>query len=164
MNPPWTTTWNEINACIGNDPAVKVGRLNQTPPYVVRVEVRGPAKATAVASLMRLRHQFGNVIMEIEIWDENGNHMKPFVPRSVEELAELVRSAFEGNGYYRDVVVKQVLGARVYPVFAKQVIQFYNDDLSDLYSNYNNVASTVFANVLEPSVGGLALSCSTAKT
>jgi hypothetical protein len=164
MNPPWITLWNEIDTSVGNDPAVKVAPLDESgTPYVVRVRVRSRPKAVALASLMRPRHEFGNVVVIVEVRDAKGNALTPVVPGSPDQLADLVRAAFRGNRWYRDVVVKEILGWRVYPVFKKRVVQFYNDDLSDLYSNYNNVASAVFTDVLEPSPGGFPLPCSTAK-
>jgi hypothetical protein len=164
MNPPWVTLWNEINAAVGNDGALKVAPLDESgQPYVVRIKARSRKKAVGLASLLKLRHEFGNLTVIAEVSDGQGNPITPVVPQSAEELAALVRSAFIGNGWFRDVVVRDFMGMQVCPVFAKRVIQFFNDDLSDLYSNYNNVASAVFANVLEPSVGDFALLCSTAK-
>jgi hypothetical protein len=50
----------------------------------------------------------------------------------------------------------------VYPVFKVRVVQFFNDDLSDFFSNYNNVAAFVFKDVLRNTISGTPIQFSTA--
>jgi hypothetical protein len=165
VNPPWITLWNAINASVGNDAAVTVSALDKSIlPYVVPIKVRSKRRAIALASLMKLRHDFGNVAVIIVVKDGAGNVPTPVVPRSASELAGLVSTAFRSNGWFRGVAVRDLMGRkRVFQIFAKRVIQFHNDDLSDLYGNYNNVAASVFADVLLSRPGGFRLMCSTAK-
>jgi hypothetical protein len=165
MNPPWITLWNQVRGSIGNDPRVTTTRLDQSrQPYLIRITVRDNAKAVGLASLVKRRHNFGNITVVVRIEDRQGNHVNRVVPKSPRELAGLVRSAFTRNGWYRKVLVKEFFGRlRVYAVFAKKVVQFYNDDLSDLYGNYNGVAGAVFADVLGARFGGFELICSTSK-
>ncbi|WP_100407992.1 hypothetical protein [Bacillus solitudinis] len=65
-----------------------------------------------------------------------------------------------------DVIVKQVAPypnapTVIYPVFKQAVIQFFNDDLTDAFQNYNNVASNVFSQVMVKGLLGTSLDCST---
>ncbi|MFC5468952.1 hypothetical protein ACFPPD_09475 [Cohnella suwonensis] len=46
-------------------------------------------------------------------------------------------------------------------MFKVRVVQFFNDDLSDFYSNYNNVAASVFRDVLRNMVSGTVIQFST---
>jgi hypothetical protein len=163
MNPPWITLWNKTQASIGNDAGVMVAALDSSSnPYVICVTVQGLPKAVGLSSIVRPRHDFGNVKVVLEVKDDHGSPVTPVIPTSADELARSVRSALEGNRWYRDVVVKGGLGLpRVYPVFGKGVVQFFNDDLSDLHSNYNGVAAAVFAEILASACGRFGLSCST---
>jgi hypothetical protein len=131
-------------------------------PYVTRLAVRDHAKAVAIASVLRPLHEFGNVRVAVEVTDGTGAAVRPSAPASAAELADLVRTAFHGNPWYRDVAVRGGLGGQsVYPVLARSVVQFFDDDLSDLHGNYNAVAASVFAELLERAPGGQHLHCST---
>jgi hypothetical protein len=148
LSPPWYTLWNEIKASVGNDPGVKVGPLvTSSLPYIVPITVGNHDKAVALASIMALQHQFGNISVVIQVKDGDGTPVKPINPTSADQLAELVKTALDSNGWLTQVVVQPLFpGGRaiVFAVFAKAVIQFFNDDLSDLYHNYNNVVGFVF--------------------
>lgn len=168
LSPPWLTLWNEIKGSIGNDPLVNVATLDQSMnPYVVHITVEGEAKAVAIASVLQERYQFGNVSVMPQVEEKGGGPVAPVIPQSVNDLAQQVGTAFSGNRFYRDVVVKPFLvnsgPLTVYPVFAREVVQFCNDDYQDLYRNYNGVAAAVFKNVLAKSPGGFGLVPSTAE-
>jgi len=51
----------------------------------------------------------------------------------------------------------------VFPIFSKAVVQFPNNDIGDLYFNFNDVAAKSFRNVLEGAPGGIILPVSTDK-
>lgn len=163
LSPPWITLWKKIKGSIGNDPLVTVEPLDQSNyPYVVRITVEGRAKAVGIASLLKPCHQLGNVSVTVEVKVKDGETVAPVIPSSADELVRQVESGFRGNEWYVEVVKKEFLGRpRVYPVFAKGVIQFKNDDFSDLYGNYNAVAAAVFSKVLVHSPGGFDLIPST---
>jgi hypothetical protein len=167
LSPPWYTLWNEIKSSIGDDPAVTVNPLNTSQnPFIVPIAVSNNDKAVGIASIISLQHQLGNISVAVQVTNADGQIVTPVIPSSVEELVQLVQTALNGNSWFIEVIEKQIaptLPVTVYPVFSKAVIQFYNDDLTDLYSNYNNVAAFVFKNVLNPAPGGIPLYSSTAQ-
>ncbi|QWC21072.1 hypothetical protein KJK41_12015 [Bacillus haikouensis] len=62
-----------------------------------------------------------------------------------------MQNALSGNPYFVEVVVKpQSSGGSnaVFPVFTPEVIQFFNDDLSNLCNTFTAVAADVFADVM----------------
>jgi len=74
-------------------------------------------------------------------------------------LSELIEVGLAKNGWFEQVVIQPLVpgGASVaFIVFSKAVVQFFNDDLSDLYHNYNNVVAFSFKDVLNPAPGALA--------
>ena len=169
LSPPWYTLWNEINTTIGCSPDVNVGTLNTSNnPYTIDIKIKDHDKAVATASIMLLNYQFGNIGVQVNITDSDGDTVSPVTPESADELGILVTTALSKNSWFQEVVVKKFLPSSqrssVYPVFSKGVVQFYNDNLTDLYSNYNNVAAFVFNNVLNLSPGGITVLCSTAES
>jgi hypothetical protein len=66
-----------------------------------------------------------------------------------------VQNALSGNPYFVEVVVKpQTPGGSnaVFPVFTAEVIQFFNDDISNLCNTFTAVAADVFADVMVDSL------------
>lgn len=162
MSAPWFTLWNKIKASVGNDPTVKVAELDQSvSPYKITITVKERAKAEGIASLVKPRHQFGHIAVLV-IVKNAGNEVAPVVPKSAQDLVNLVKSAFDGNEWYKRVETNKILGKiEVFPIFERGVIQFNNDDLSDAYGNYNGVVAEVFKEVLLEWPGGIPLLCST---
>lgn len=165
LSPPWYTLWNKIKYSIGNDTAVTVNQLDtKSSPYIVPITVADHDKAVAIASVMILRHQMGNITVDVQVKDGAGKIVSPETPESAEKLAELLKKALGDNAWFVEVVVMPSFQRGVvFPVFKKAVIQFFNDDLSDLYRNYNNVVGFVFREVLNPGPGGIPILCSTDK-
>ena len=94
--------------------------------------VQGTAKALALSSIMNPEYPYGNISVAIRVFDHKGNLQKPMLLRSV-----------------------------VYAIFKKEVIQFFNDDISDFYCNYNEVAAKVFNEVLCNDYKEILLFCTT---
>jgi hypothetical protein len=168
LSPPWYTLWNEIKASIGNDPGVTVGDLDTSQtPYIVPISVDNHDKAVAIASIMNLHHQMGNITVDVQVKDPAGNIVTPITPSNPQALVELIESGLGNNGWFQKVVAQPFYPGSpstvVFVVFSKAVIQFFNDDLSDLYNNYNNVVAFVFRDVLHPAPGGISLYSSTAE-
>jgi hypothetical protein len=165
MSPPWVTLWNKFKASLGNDPAVDVSDLDQSvSPYKVTITVKEKPKAEGIASLLKPRHEFGHVAVVV-IVKNAGSEVAPVVPKSAQDLVKLVKSALDGNKWYKKVETKNLVDKHlVYPIFEKRVIQFSNDDFSDFYNNYNGVVAAVFKEVLVEWPGGIPLLCSTDKT
>jgi hypothetical protein len=130
-------------------------------PFKATINSKNPRKAAALASLVRDEHDFGNVSIRVVVL-ANGTTVTPFVPTSAEELKDVILTALTGNPLFHEVRIKSVFKPTVFPMFKKEVIQFYNDDHSDYFGNYNGVCSTVFRELLFDDVGRIPLNCSSA--
>ena len=165
LSPPWNTYHNFIRESIGSDPWVTVSDIAEISgsQHLIRIAARTEEKARALATILALRHSFGNVNLDIEIL-HNGSGVSPYEPPlTVTDLIRIFNQALGTNSYFVNVK-PGVLGiASVFPIFKKEVIQFFNDDISDFYNNYNGVASSVFAEVLRPDIYGTYINPSTAQ-
>ena len=163
LSPPWYTYYNFIKESIGSDPWVKVLDMTEMSgaQYIITSQARRIEKARALATILTLRQTFGNIVVDIEIL-HNGNGVSPYEPPLTNaELLRIFNQALGTNSYFRNVRLGGLVAESIFPIFKKEVIQFFNDDISDFYQNFNGVASNVFVEVLRPDIYGTNINPST---
>ncbi len=138
IQEPWVTTYNKIYALFGNDLDLTISNLNERTPgnYVIIISSQNNAKLESIKKILKNHFDFGNVTLDIEFIPENDDEkITDSDFRNAfncnENLAE-VRSIETPDGFHR-----------TYVVFEKEVVQFYNDDLTDLYGNYNGLMEDI---------------------
>lgn len=144
ISPPWITYLNELQALFREDPEITIKYDNDEKQ--VKLYIRNAEKAGALDVLLPTARTFGNVVLYITVVPENA--YEDVSEASVKELFDM---AFEDNPAY--AFSKEVHGMWsfncTYVVFKNKVVQFFNDNLLDIYGNvstlYQEVASDVFA-------------------
>ncbi|KGX91741.1 hypothetical protein, partial [Pontibacillus marinus] len=167
LSPPQVTYFNQLKYSIGNDPFLTVIDLYELPKnagYLIPIWIRNEEKARALATILETQREIGNIpIYVVVLFD--GNIAEPYdVSKfNARDISKLVEDALETNRYFLFSKVAFVVPGTVavYPVFTKSVTQFYNEDLSDLYRNYNEVAAEVFKEVFQEKINGIDLDPST---
>lgn len=167
LSPPWITYFNELRNSIGADPTVTVGPLIPTDGnFIILVQTADVEKAIALATLLKPTVQFGNVNVTIVV--SGGGIVNPIpCPLDAFEIAHLFQVALENNLYFERVVVQpQLPGGEnvIFPVFAAEVIQFFNDDISNLCQTFTEVAAKVFRDVMNDTICGIPILFSTSCT
>lgn len=142
LAPPWKTYYLKIKALFGSDPEVKISynEDNLNPKVTIHVEERD--KADGIQYLLGTEKKFGNVTLTITVIPPNSNDL--------ELKTEKLISAFTGNPIVNRIVVQEDFlgGGMVYCEFEKEVIQFPNDDFSDLNGNYTGLAEDLARSIL----------------
>lgn len=141
MQSPWQSFQGKVKALFENDHLIEVGDLidNGNGSYILPIEVKKHTKYEALARLLPRNMIFGNIKVEIQLYDtENGLS-------SSEEIAKLFEAAFEGNAIFRDVKVAQDMTGTLHNFvrFEPVVLQFFNDDLSDYNGNWSGLAMDI---------------------
>lgn len=137
ISSPWMTFARKVNAMFENDPEINVQYDEEA--NVIKLFVDNSAKADALSQILPAEKEFGNVKIGIEI-----------VPANEDSPAALFRTAFAGNPVVDGIeVVPFAENAPVsYVVFARQVVSFFNDDMSDYFGAestlYEDLARDVF--------------------
>ena len=141
LSPPWVTYVNEIKCLFKGDPDVKC-QFDED-EYSLKIFVEDEKKADALMKLLPLQKEFGNVVLKISVI--------PADDEAVDYLS-LFQAAFKGNPNVSDITsVQTPFGDNVnFVVFKKEVVQFYNDDISDLHG----VCSTLNENIAREIFGG----------
>lgn len=142
LSAPWVTYYKEIEALFGEDPDIKV-ELDQSAMTnrTIKLYVCGQDKADALEQILPAEKEFGSMKVFIEI-----------IPANIESTDNvyLYRKAFEGNPAFSfSTTIEGAFNNPVtFFVFKNKVVQFFNDNLGDIYGNtstlYQDIADEVF--------------------
>ena len=158
MSPPWWTVHHKITYSIGTDPTVHVLPLREegTNMYI-DVVCTDPEEAYPMASLLKPKYELGNITVFVQVLDSSGTIIKPEWPvgcKPPDCLYMVVTKALKNNPLFVQALIPKFPPdwptpphTDVVAVIKKAVIQFWNDDLSDYYGNFNGVAEDVFKEV-----------------
>lgn len=143
LSPPWIEYVNEMEELFKYDKEVHV--VYDDEENEVKLYVDSPAKAQALIDLLPAVQVFGNVTLTITVVPANGT-----APVSKDKLFDTV---FKGNGAYSfsKTVQGVFTNGLTYVVFKNRVVQYWNDNLGDIYGQrstlYQEIAKDVFGNV-----------------
>lgn len=134
LSAPWITFYRELEALFREDKEVRVAYDEEAREVRIYVD-NNQTKADALTALLPEEKEFGSVTVKVAVIPSNtGNMSGP----------ELISRAFDCNPILNRIqVVESPVGKFSYVVFKKRVVQFYNDELSDL----NGVRSTLYQEI-----------------
>lgn len=146
LSPPWNTYRNQLAALFAQDPQITVSEIRevegQKANYNIDVEVKSHEKFVALDRVLPQMISFGNVFVSVTLYDEeNRTEGLPAV--------EIFRTIFKGNPIVRDVKEAVDLTGKHYGFvrFEPEVIQFFNDDLTDFNGNWSGLAEDIAKDV-----------------
>lgn len=161
LSPPWYTLRNQLAYTIGKDPYVSISELIPIDNGDYRLDINvyyNINKAKSLRAIIPEEYTFGNITVKTHIYDLQNKEVpvERILEYTVKEIASIFYSALHFNKLFRGVILTkdfitsedQNLLGQVTVIIAKDIIQFYNDDLTDLCGNYNEVASKVFEELL----------------
>jgi hypothetical protein len=147
---PWTTFYRQVQAFFKKDPEIKVMYNAQGPE--LKLYVDNPVKAEALTQLLEPTKTFGNVVLTISVVPSN-KAVDGDMPEMNNDIA-LIKAALAGNGAISGIT--DITGVMCNPItyvsFKKEVVQFFNDNLSDLHgltsTLYQDLADVIFTHHL----------------
>ena len=138
MAPPWIQYLNKLKALFEKDPNVKLDFDDER--QELKIFVTGTDKAIALGELLPETKEFGGYTLYITVIPANLGTAK----------SDLILRALEGNKAfnYSRTVQGPMSNPMTFVVFQKKVVQYYIDDLGDLYglrsTLYEDLANEVF--------------------
>lgn len=142
LSAPWYTYHHMVVAMFGSDPEIKIRELGATGggEYSFIIHVKTTAKAEALKRLVIQHVPMGNLTINITILGPDENK----VDASNASSEEIINNAFSGNPIFvRTENVEVMMFKMLYCIFKKEVIQFFNDDLTDYKRNYSGLAHDI---------------------
>lgn len=136
---PWTIYYRQIQALFAKDPQIKVVFDEGAP--AVKLLVDNTAKADALMSVLPMEKTFGNIALKIVVVPSNNK---------VESTGNPIVDLFTGNdalAFFQAVDLMTITATFV--VFKKEVVQFFNDNMGDIYG----ICSTLYENLARELLG-----------
>lgn len=141
LSPPWNTYQQEVKALFESDPDIEVGDVNNAPDgsdfqYYFDMTVNNHDKFVAMLAVLPEIVNFGNVDLKINMIDRSSDE-NPYI--------SLYETIFQGNAHLKDIKkVQDFAGTtHAYIRFKPEVIQFYQDDISDYSGNWSGLAQDI---------------------
>ena len=142
LSAPWYTFGKMVKALFERDPEIEVFDVEQCDPdededYSLAIGVKNHAKYIALDRAIPHQKVWGNVILRIDVLDATD--------ADTDQSVELFKTIFAGNPILRDIKTRTDEAGYVwnYCIFEPEVIQFWNDDLSDYSGNWNGLAQDI---------------------
>lgn len=163
--PKWYLLRNKIAYTIGVDSEVEVSELiecEQKGKYEVIISTDDKKKGRALNTLIKSKQHYGDIIVNIKVTDKKGNIYNSCDILCKDNIVECINDAFKDNNLYVTTIVPQMEEHNaIYPIFKPIIVQFFNDDLSDYYNNYNGYPAQIFKEILNVNIIGIPLLVST---
>ena len=160
LEAPWYTYQKKLAALFEQDPDVTVADIyegdDDDADFVIDIEVSNHEKFVALDRVMPSYKTFGNVTVEINLYDEEN--------LSANSEVELYKTIFKDNPIVQDItcLIDNVGVCHPYVCFKPEVIQFFDDDLTDVNGNYTGLAEDIAREVFEDNMRGINF-CTAAK-
>lgn len=145
LSAPWAIYFRQIEALFKEDPEIKV--IFDSEENEIKLYVESQDKADALGELLPEEKSFGEVTVKVTI-----------IPANDEEITtlKLIERAFRGNPALKYVKSTdpslQTFGAD-YVVFKKEVVQYFNDSLADIYGQCSTLYQDIAKEVIELKAG-----------
>ena len=146
MSAPWTIFYKEVYELFKRDPQVNVLYNYEEPE--LKLWVKGnDEKAAALARFMPTTKTFGNVVLNISVVGDDGQPVPDINCPDIEAFKKM----FDGNGAVSFVKsIQTPFGDTfTYAVFVKEVVQFFSDNMFDLYGATSTLYQTIAADIFE---------------
>lgn len=146
---PWTIYYRQLQALFKKDPEIKV--LFDEDKPAVKLLVNNDDKAAALMSLLPEQKIFGNIVLKVLIVPANGEMIFPSTPPL--PSPKFFNTLFTGNDALSFIQsVDLMTNTATFVVFKKEVVQFFNDDMSDIHgvcsTLYQDLAKEIFADTV----------------
>ena len=139
LSAPWYTYQKKVKALFALDPEIEVGDVHadEEEGYSFEITVHNAAKYIALDRVMPKAVTFGKVTLKIDVNNVDDS--------STVTAIELYKTIFKGNRIVKDIKdVKDFTGTvHGYIRFYPEVIQFFNDDISDFNGLWSGLAQDI---------------------
>ena len=146
LSAPWQIYYKELCELFKFDPEVRI--VYDTDAQIINIYVDNAAKADAMYIVLPTEKSFGSVVVEINVVPANKNKLRRTRGTTYEDL-------FYKNPIVDDIVTIEgvMTNPITYIIFKKEVVQYYNDSLSDAHGLCSTLYQDIAKRVLDADEG-----------
>lgn len=143
ISSPWMTYYKKLVALFSDDPELEVS-WNEDEKSVI-IASTNTFKIMALEKLLEPSIVFGNVTITVKCLVKNG---------SEDSVSAIFKTAFAGNPHISEVIDQETMGCieQTFVLFKPEVIQFFNDDLTDYYGNWNGLSEDIMRDIIKKDI------------
>jgi len=138
LQSPWVTLYNKIYFMFSNDEDLDISNLIESDGnYSMTIASNNTTKLKAIEKILKHEFSLGNITFKINfVYGEN---------ESDNITISDIKNAFNGNTVISTIktAMTPAQDELTFVLFNREVVQFYNDDISDFYGNYNGLAEDI---------------------
>jgi len=147
LSAPWHTYYKELNELFKLDDEVRI--VYDTDEQVINIYVENIAKADAMAAVLPTEKEFGAITVQVNVIPANTTFKKAKSIRG-----SLYEDLFRGNPIVDIVTIEGVMTNPItYVIFKKEVVQYYNDSLSDAHGMCSTLYQDIANRILDAGEG-----------
>lgn len=143
IEAPWHNYYKKVYGLFNVDKELNISDIteNGDGSYEFTISSKNGDKLCAIESLLGYGRVFGNTKVLIRYAYENGQDL---------DWSEVYRLAFEGNPFFKEVIdIDMPFQENLsYAVFNKDIITFYDDNLSDIHGNSHYIVADIVKDVV----------------
>ena len=146
LSAPWQIYYKELCELFKFDPEVRI--VYDTDAQIINIYVDNAAKADAMYIVLPTEKSFGSVVVEINVVPANKNNLRRTRGTIYEDL-------FYKNPIVDDIITIEgvMTNPITYIIFKKEVVQYYNDSLSDAHGLCSTLYQDIAKRVLNADEG-----------
>lgn len=150
LSAPWTCYGKLIYNLFEKDKSIEITKDNEESGGIYNIYIKS-AEATKLAAIKKILGEevpMGNITIVLNYEDTSDS-------ATLEDYKE----AFKDTGYLVACEsIETAIGNYDCPIFAKEIIQFFNDDTSDIYGNKNIIVADAVKEVAQNKAPNLLIS------
>ena len=146
LSAPWQIYYKELCELFKYDSEVRI--VYDTDEQIINIYVDNTAKAEAMAAVLPTEKDFGGITVLIVVIPANKTNLRRTRGTTYEDL-------FYKNPIVDDIVTIEgvMTNPITYVIFKKEVVQYYNDSLSDAHGLCSTLYQDIAKRVLDADEG-----------
>lgn len=143
---PWETFQKMLVALFANDDEITISDIYEPDvgdeTYAIDIGVNNTEKYHALERMLPRIKTYGNVTVQLNVYDSTNDD---------EDTLEVFKAIFQGNHIVKDfkTAVDPSGVPHYYLRFWPEVVQFFDDDISDYNGNWSGLAQDIAREVFE---------------